>query len=122
MMDKDYILQATDVSAIAQTIPGATPGGIDVKVLNTDEIRGAPTTITILKPGATIPAHYHKNTSETHYVLEGDFINAGISYGPGAFFTHAAGTVHGPHSSMQGCSVLTVQPTHVDAGDFHIAD
>lgn len=121
-MDKDYILQATDVSAIAQTIPGATLGGIDVRVLNTDEIRGAPTTITILKPGATIPAHYHKNTSETHYVLEGDFINAGISYGPGAFFTHAAGTVHGPHSSMQGCSVLTVQPTHVDAGDFHIAD
>lgn len=51
------------------------------------------------RPGSTIPAHRHSLADETVYVLEGDFIEAGVGYGLGAFFAGKAGTPHGPHSS-----------------------
>lgn len=121
-MAEEHILNVTDVQEIPFPIPGATPEGVAAKILNVDVAEGAPTNIIIIKAGATIPAHYHKNTAETHYVLEGDFINAGITYGPGSFFTHAAGVIHGPHGSKNGCSVLTIQPSSVDASDFYTAE
>ena len=44
--------------------------------------------------------------------------------GPGAFLTHAAGVVHGPHESRGGAKVLTVQSWRSRDGRFdsHLAD
>ncbi|PCD03086.1 hypothetical protein COC42_01280 [Sphingomonas spermidinifaciens] len=71
-----------------------------------------------------MPAHYHDDGAEAHYVLSGDFINAGETLGPGAFVTHPTGVVHGPHESRSGCSILTLQTAYVDPAnpDFHIAE
>ena len=114
-----HIVQREELPAAPFPIPGATPGGTSVQVLNDDLAYGPPTFIIRLEPGTTIPAHIHRNTAETHYVLDGDFIEDGVPYGPGSFFSHPAGMRHGPHSSATGCSVLTVQNAPVDATDFH---
>jgi anti-sigma factor ChrR (cupin superfamily) len=81
--------------------------GVEMKVLRKDEATGAMAVLTRIGPGGEIPAHRHTNADETVYVLEGDFIEAGTSYGPGAFFAGKAGTPHGPHRSRGGCVVLT---------------
>jgi hypothetical protein len=47
-------------------------------------------------------------------LLSGDFIEQGKSYGPGAFFVGKAGTSHGPHNSVSGCTVLTTFSASLD--------
>ena len=105
-------------------IPGATPGGVFAKLLNVDANQGLVTTIIHIHPGARIPAHYHNEGAEAHYVIEGDFINEGITYGPGGFVTHPVGVIHGPHESKTGCRILTLQTAYVNPSkpDFHIAE
>ncbi len=105
-------------------IPGATPGGIAAQLLNIDLARGIVATIIHFRPGAEIPAHFHKEGAEAHFVLEGELTDGDRTYGPGAYLTHAAGVVHGPHRSEKGCRVLTVQGGKMAAGDsdFHLAD
>ena len=98
-------------------IPGAT-GEFRIQILNEDAARGVVTTIVHLPPGGEIPAHKHQAGPEMHYVLEGDLNDAGHSYGPGGFLTHAAGQVHGPHSSRNGARVLTVQHWQSIDGQF----
>lgn len=117
-------LQSNEIPAIPFPIPGATEGGVHAQLINVDANAGLVTTIIHIAPGATIPAHYHNDGAEAHYVIEGDFIENGVSFGPGAFFTHGAGVVHGPHSSKGGCRVLTLQTAYVNpkAPDFHLAD
>ena len=112
------------LAVIPFPIPGATPGGVHAALVNVDGSKGLVTTIIHIAPGAVIPAHYHNDGAEAHFVLEGDFINAGVSHGPGAFITHPVGVVHGPHSSKGGCKVLTLQTAYVDPAhpDFHIAE
>jgi hypothetical protein len=53
-----------------------------------------------------------------HFLLEGDMAEAGRDLAPGAFLTHAAGVVHGPHDSRGGARVLTVQSWQSHDGDF----
>ena len=124
MSDNKVIVKAEEVAPIPFSIPGATAGGVAAQLLNIDAERGLVTTIIHIAPGARIPAHYHKNGSEAHYVLEGDFIENGVAYGPGAFLTHAANVVHGPHASERGCKVLTLQSAYVDPAnpDFHTTE
>jgi quercetin dioxygenase-like cupin family protein len=81
--------------------------GVQIKLLHTEHTSGATTVLTRLAPGSTIPKHRHTQADETVYVLEGDFIEDGQSFGPGSFFAGKAGTDHGPHSSNTGCTVLT---------------
>ncbi len=81
--------------------------GVSMKVLYKDAESGAMTVVTRIFPGAVIPAHWHSHADETVYVLSGDFIEAGESFGPGAYFTGKSRTIHGPHSTVHGCSVLT---------------
>lgn len=124
-------MQKPGTSLVAQTdamdpvpfpIPGATEGGISATLVNVDGARGIVTTIIHIAPGARIPAHYHDDGAEAHYVLEGDFVNDGVTYGPGAFITHPIGVRHGPHESRTGCKILTLQTAFVDPAnpDFHI--
>jgi quercetin dioxygenase-like cupin family protein len=99
-------------------IPGATGGTFRIEVLNQDTARGVVTSIVHLPPGGRIPAHRHGAGAEMHFVLSGDLIERGEALGPGAFLTHAAGVVHGPHESRGGARVLTVQQWQSHEGDF----
>ncbi len=81
--------------------------GVSIRVLSRDAESGGMAVLTRIEAGATIPAHWHTKADETVYVLEGDFVEAGVSYGPGTFFAGKAGTTHGPHHSVGGCTVLT---------------
>ena len=102
-------------------IPGAT-GQLTATILNRDAALG-PTMVTLrMAPGAHIPAHYHKQTVETFVVTGGEFINAGVTYGPGAFFAIAPGDVHGPHDTVVGCELVFVQTKEVDPSDFFVAE
>lgn len=118
------VVQSDTVQAVPFPIPGATPDGVTATLVNVDAAKGLVTTIIHIAAGARIPAHYHDDGSEAHYVLSGDFINAGETLGPGAFVTHPRGVVHGPHESRTGCSVLTLQSAYVDPlhPDFHVVD
>ncbi len=123
-MTHSLIRNVIEVPSVAFPIPGVTPeGGVTARLLNVDADRGLIATVIEIHPGASIPAHFHRNGSESHYVLSGDFINDGETYGPGTFVTHPPGVVHGPHSSRHGCSVLTTQSAFVDPAnpDFHLA-
>ncbi len=80
--------------------------GVSIRILHESET-GALAVITKMRAGATIPAHWHSKADETVYVLEGDFIEDGITYGPGYYFVGAARTMHGPHSTKAGCTLLT---------------
>lgn len=80
--------------------------GVTIQVLHKSE-SGAMAVVTCMRAGATIPAHWHSKADETVFVLGGDFIEDGVSYGPGNYFVGAAGTVHGPHSTKSGCTLLT---------------
>jgi len=105
-------------------IPGIQPDdGVMAHLINVDPSRGLVASIIHLKAGTTIPAHYHEGFAEAHYVLEGDLTNHGQDFGPGGFITHAAGVVHGPHSSRNGCRVLTIQTGHPgpEQSDHHLA-
>ncbi len=122
-MAETLALNADEMEPTPFEIPGAT-GEFRIQILNEDAARGVVTTIVHLPPGGRIPAHRHEKGAEMHYVLDGDLVNAGQSYGPGGFLTHAAGEVHGPHESRGGAKVLTVQEWQSKDGafDFHLAE
>jgi anti-sigma factor ChrR (cupin superfamily) len=95
-------------------LDGATLGwtpldfpGVAMKTLRQEARTGGMTVMTRMQPGATLPAHSHTRADETVYVLQGDFVEDGIAYGPGSFFAGAAGSLHGPHHSEGGCVLLT---------------
>lgn len=117
------IVNVNELAEIEFPIPGAT-SGVFAKLVNVDASKGLVTTVIHITAGGKIPAHYHNDGAEAHYVLEGDFINAGVIHGPGGFVTHPVGVVHGPHESKTGCKILTLQTAYVDPSnpDFHIAD
>lgn len=119
-----FTVATGDIATIPFAIPGATPGGVSAQLVNVDGAAGLVTTIIHIAPGARIPAHYHNDGAEAHYVLEGDFINAGVTHYAGGFVTHPVGVVHGPHESKTGCKILTLQTSYVDPAnpDFHIAE
>lgn len=102
-------------------IPGHT-GELNAAFLNRDLASGPITAALRMAPGARIPAHVHHRTTEAFLVTEGDFINAGTTYGPGAFFRVSPGTVHGPHETRGGCTIVFLQSVEVDPSDFHIAE
>jgi quercetin dioxygenase-like cupin family protein len=110
-------LAAEGIPAVPFEIPGAT-GQFRIQLLNEDATAGVVTSIIHLPPGGRIPAHRHQAGAEMHFVLEGDLMEAGEALGAGAFLTHAAGQVHGPHESRQGAKVLTVQSWQSRDGDF----
>lgn len=117
MNARKLALAAADVPAVPFAIPGAT-GAFRIQLLNQDSAAGVVTSIIHLPPGGRIPAHRHSAGAEMHYVLEGDLSEKGQELGPGAFLTHAAGEVHGPHESRGGAKVLTVQSWQSHHGDY----
>jgi quercetin dioxygenase-like cupin family protein len=88
--------------------------GISIRILHRVESTGALTVMTRMAPGSVIPAHSHGVADETVYVLEGDFIEDGVSYGAGTFFVGPAGIPHGPHRTSGGCVLLTTFSAELD--------
>ena len=95
----------TDTSALAWS-PGGWPG-VSMKLLQQVESTGGMTGMTRMAAGSSIPAHSHTHADQTVFVIEGDLVEDGVSYGPGSFFVVKAGSPHGPHSSSGGCVLLT---------------
>jgi quercetin dioxygenase-like cupin family protein len=91
----------------AGTWGGLDLPGVTVKVLRHDEATGAMNVLTRIAAGACIPAHSHSRADDSVFVVEGEFVEDGETYGPGSYFFGPAGTRHGPHSSPSGCTVLT---------------
>lgn len=116
----ENITKSNELSFMPFPIPGATSNKLFAKLLNLDIKYGPVFAVLKIEAGGHIPAHVHHKTEEQHFVLEGDFINDGITYGPGAFFAHDKGQAHGPHSSKNGCTLIFIQPNEVDPSDFEI--
>jgi quercetin dioxygenase-like cupin family protein len=118
MDQRSLQLAADTVDAAPFAIPGATGGAFQIQILNEDAGRGVVTSIVHIPAGGRIPAHRHRAGPEMHYLLEGDLAEAGRELAPGAFLTHAAGVLHGPHESRGGAKVLTVQGWQSHDGEF----
>ena len=88
--------------------------GVFMKTLRHDGRTGGMTVMTQMRPGSTIPAHRHSTADETVFVLEGDFVEEGRSFGPGSFFVATAGADHGPHGTVGGCVLLTTFSASLD--------
>ena len=115
------VLNSSDRTWTDLPVPGRT-GNLTATVLNRDLRHGPFMAEMRMAAGSRIPTHYHERTAEDFLVLEGEFINAGIAYGPGTFFAVAVGDVHGPHETRTGCTLLFVQAVEVDPTDFYIAE
>ena len=88
--------------------------GVWMKVLHRVALTGGMTVLTRMDAGSIIPAHRHSRADETVFVVEGDFIEDGVSHGPGSFFAGPAGSIHGPHSTRSGCVLLTTFSAELD--------
>lgn len=99
-------------------IPARFPG-VSLKILHGNPESGASVVLRRLEANAAIPKHYHAETDETVYVLEGDFVEDEKPYGAGHVFFAKAGYPHGPHTTERGCIILTVFSARLDV---HVID
>jgi len=84
-MNLIQLVEASKTEAIPAPFPN-TKGTVTIKVLNSDQSFGPAVAILRMEPGSEIPRHLHEQTTETAYVLDGDFINEGTSYPQGTEF------------------------------------
>ena len=113
-------LESSKVEAIPAPFPN-TKGTVTLKILNSDQSLGPAVALLRMEPGSEIARHLHERTTETSYVLDGDFINEGISYPAGTEINIKPMTARGPHTTKTGCSVLVTfsYPSALD--DFTLA-
>lgn len=117
----DYIVPAEKVKFSPFSIPGFT-GETAAATVN-DDINRAPFVVLLkMQPGAVLRKHYHPNVGEVLYVLEGEFINDGERLAANSFIAHAAGVVHGPHTTETGCTVMFIQSAPVGPDDSVFVD
>src|SRR5215470_777300 len=88
-------LESSKVEAIAAPFPN-TKGTVTLKILNSDQSLGPAVALLRMEPGSEIATHLPERTTETSYVLDGDFINEGITYAKGTEINVKPNTVHGP--------------------------
>jgi quercetin dioxygenase-like cupin family protein len=120
VMSFTQTVEASKIESIPAPFP-KTKGNATLKVLNSEQSLGPAVAVLRMEPGSEIPRHLHERTTETGYVLDGDFINEGISYPKGTEFSIKPNTIHGPHTTKTGCSVLVTfsYPSVLD--DFKLA-
>ncbi|MDB6022705.1 MAG: chrR Cupin-like domain protein [Pedosphaera sp.] len=87
--------------------PGPYPG-VQLLVLHKNEQTGGVTVLRKFAAGMTIPAHVHPQANESVYILSGEWEEAGITYGVGAFFFAPRGERHGPHFAKTEVVSLTL--------------
>jgi anti-sigma factor ChrR (cupin superfamily) len=119
-MSVTQTVEASKIEAIPAPFP-KTKGTATLKILNSEESLGPAVALLRMEPGSEIPRHLHTRTTEMSYVLDGDFINEGISYPKGTEIVIKPNTIHGPHTTKTGCSVLVTfsYPSVLD--DFELA-
>jgi anti-sigma factor ChrR (cupin superfamily) len=119
-MSVTQTVEASKIEAIPAPFP-KTKGIATLKVLNSEPSLGPAVALLRMEPGSEIPRHLHERTTEMSYVLDGDFISEGISYPEGTEFNIKPNTIHGPHTTKTGCSVLVTfsYPSVLD--DFKLA-
>ena len=119
-MSVTQAVEGSKIEAIPAPFP-ETKGIATLKVLNSEESLGPAVALLRMEPGSEIPRHLHERTTEMSYVLDGDFISEGISYSKGTEINIKPNTVHGPHTTKTGCSVLVTfsYPSVLD--DFKLA-
>jgi anti-sigma factor ChrR (cupin superfamily) len=113
-------VETAKTEAITAPFPN-TKGTATIKILNGDQSFGPAVAILRMEPGSEIPRHLHEQTTEMSYVLDGDFINDGISYPKGTEFNIKPNTAHGPHTTKTGCSVLVTFSYPSTFQDFKLA-
>jgi anti-sigma factor ChrR (cupin superfamily) len=97
-------------AAHADTIPwqpGPYPG-VELKVLHRNPATGGVTVLRRFAAGTTVPAHVHPLANETAYVLQGEWIEDDVVYGPGTCFFAPKAERHGPHVAHKEVISLTV--------------
>ena len=114
------LVETSKIEAIPAPFPN-TKGTVTIKVLNSDQSFGPAVAILRMEPGSEIPRHLHEQTTETAYVLDGDFINEGTSYPQGTEFNIKPNAAHGPHATKTGCSVLVMFSYPSTFDDFKLA-
>ncbi len=119
-MSLTLTVDASKTQAVPAPFPN-TKGTVTVKVLNTDQSLGPAVAVVRMEPGSEIPRHLHERTIETSYVLDGDFINEGVSYSKGTEFNVKSKTAHGPHTTRNGCSLLVTYSYPSILDDFALA-
>ena len=82
--------------------------GVTMKLLQREGANGGMTGMLRMAPGSTIPAHRHTKADQSVFVVEGDLVEDGVTYGPGTFLVAKAGTPHGPHGTKNGCVLLSI--------------
>jgi mannose-6-phosphate isomerase-like protein (cupin superfamily) len=119
-MSLTQTLETSKTQAIPAPFPN-TKGTVTLKVLNSDQSLGPAVALLRMEPGSEIPRHLHEHTTEFSYVLEGDFINEGITYSMGTEINVKPMTAHGPHTTKNGCSVLVTFSYPSTLDDFQLA-
>ena len=102
-----------DTTALAWS-PTGWPG-VSMKMLQQVESTGGMSGMMRMEAGSSIPAHSHTHADQAVFVIEGDLVEEGVTYGPGSFLVAKAGTPHGPHNSSGGCVLLS---TYFGTPDF----
>ena len=80
--------------------------GVFIKKLRRDG-GGGIIGLTKIRPGVEFPAQLHAEVDESVYVLDGDFVEDGVSHPTGTVFFAFARTPHGPQTTVGGCTVMT---------------
>ena len=119
-MSWDQILEASKVQAIPAPFPN-TKGTATLKILNGDQSLGPALALLRMEPGSEIARHLHEQATETLYVIDGDFIDEGISYPVGTELNAKPMTPHGPLTTKNGCSVLIMFSYPSVLNDFKLA-
>jgi quercetin dioxygenase-like cupin family protein len=98
-----YVTLAKDKS----WTPGPFPG-VELLILHKNEATGGMTVLRKFHSGATVPAHTHRETNESVYVLSGEWEESGEVFTPGTFFFVPKGERHGPHLARTEVISLTI--------------
>jgi anti-sigma factor ChrR (cupin superfamily) len=83
--------------------------GVFAKLLFKDPVAGTATRLYKLAPGTEYTEHVHPG-AEQCFILEGDFIVNGESFGPGDFHCAPLGSTHQHITTTKGTTLLVITP------------
>lgn len=106
----------------ADRFPFPCEGDITLAVHNKNYALGPVMLQLTMKPGSSIPAHVHEGVAEVLHVVEGEFINEGKRHAPETSLHGKAGTLHGPHSTESGCTILVLWSDKAATADANLDD
>lgn len=89
--------------------------GVFAKLLFKDPVAGTVTRLYKLAPGTEFAEHTHPG-AEQCFILEGDFIVNGESFGPGDFHCAPLGSTHQHITTTQGTTLLVITPADYRMG------